>query len=436
MKHKRTIASILIVALVIVCAASLFAVWQGAQIFRASGVRFALGPNTLSATATEEKTLSVSGTPQLTVTNDLGDVIVKGGGLEGQVSISAEKTAWAENQTQAEAALEDIRVIIEQTGDDIEVSVQQPAVVKVFGAEKAPGRVNFVIVVPQETSVSLRSMNGDLGLNGITGDASLATEFGGIGVANLRGRLEANTINGDITAQGINSAPEITLTSEFGGATLTSATAGSVLVSTTNGRIEIANVRSEGPLEAHSDFGNIHVGDASGASGEFRSNNGEVQLERLSIDGTVRVENGFGNISLTGVEADGYDLNSQNGKISVDGAQGPIKIHSDFGSVEVLNARDATLDLSSNKGGVTFSGSLGEGPHTLISEFGSVKLTLPADSALTVDLQTNFGKITSDFDIAIHGEVDSQHWQGTINGGEILLTANTDNGNITLISSK
>lgn len=435
MRHKWLVAGFLIAGLFVLCAASLFAAWQGLAMFRASGVHFRLGASALAATATEEQTLSVSGTSHLKVTNEMGSVIVKGGGPEGQISISAEKTAWVQNQTQAKAALADIQIIVEQTGDDISVSVQQPAVVDVFQTGINQGKVDFLIIVPVDTAVSLRSTNGDLGLNGTTGDATLSTDFGGISVADLSGRLEANTVNGEITAQSIDSAAEISLTSEFGGANLTSASAGNVVVSTTNGSIEMANVRSDGTLVANNDFGAIFVGDAVAESADFGSGNGEIQLERLSIQGTVQVSNDFGNITLTGVEAGGFDLSSQNGRISVDGAQGPIKAHSDFGRVEVVNATAAILDLSSNNGGITFSGSLGDGLQTLESEFGSIRLTLPADSELTVDLQTEFGRITSDFSISIEGDVDRDHVTGTINGGGTELTAKTQNGNIELISS-
>jgi DUF4097 and DUF4098 domain-containing protein YvlB len=137
------------------------------------------------------------------------------------------------------------------------------------------------------------------------------------------------------------------------------------------------------------------------------------------------------------VDAGGFDLATENGKIRLDGATGKIKAHSNFGTVEVLNAPEATIDLSSNNGGVTFSGSLGAGPHVLSSEFGNIELTLPAASALDADFQTDFGKITSDFGVTLvlQGEVDSRHLQGEINGGGEKLTVKTNNGNIIIHSS-
>ncbi len=74
----------------------------------------------------------------------------------------------------------------------------------------------------------------------------------------------------------------------------------------------------------------------------------------------------------------------------------------------------------------------------MTSEFGELKLSLPAETALQADLQTEFGEIKSDFDLtlAVKGEVDQKHLQGKINGGGPLLTVKTNNGNILLKTLK
>jgi hypothetical protein len=51
-------------------------------------------------------------------------------------------------------------------------------------------------------------------------------------------------------------------------------------------------------------------------------------------------------------------------------------------------------------------------------------------------LQTEFGKITSDFEVTISGKLEEKHWTGKINGGGDELTVKNNNGNITLQISK
>src|ERR1700690_22627 len=92
MKNKWLIASVLIVVLIGLCAASLFATWQGVKIVQATGIHFrGYSPSRVTAITTEEKDLTVSGPVKLNIENDMGNITVKTG-ADGQVRVSAEKT--------------------------------------------------------------------------------------------------------------------------------------------------------------------------------------------------------------------------------------------------------------------------------------------------------------------------------------------------------
>lgn len=436
MKSKWLIAGILIVVLVGLCAASLFAGWQGLQMAQASGLRFrGLGANTVKAQATEEKTLTVSGPVILTVENDFGNVSVQSG-TDGQVAIQAEKTVWGNSDADAQAALKELQVIIEQDGNTVHLSVKQPADVDLLHIGPGGGSVKFTISVPKETAATLHSSNGNVALDGTTGAADVESNFGDVSITNTNGNVLGKSNNGKVTATNLVSDGSINLSSDFGSIALETASGSDVTVSSSNGRIDLTGVQASGLLKAESQFGDIHAVSSSAQTVEIRSNNGILKLEKLNVSGKVTAKSDFGSLNLMNVNAASYDLTTQNGEISLDGAQGAIKAHSDFGAVEVLNAQNASIDLSSNNGAVTFSGSLGAGPHSIKSDFGNILISLPAETALSVDLQTELGKITSDFSITVSGSVDNKHWTGNINSGGAQLTVQTDNGNITLRSTK
>ena len=436
MKNKWIIASILIVALIALCGASLYAAWVGVRMAQDSGVRFELLPNTVSAKATEQKTISVSSPASLSVISDLGDVSVKSG-PDGQISVTAEKTAWGNNGADAQAALKDLKVIYDQTGSNLAISVQQPVEVNALHLGSDGGSVKFTVVVPSQTAVTLKSSAGDLSLSGTNGIADLRTEFGVLNLTDVSGEIFARSSNGTLKIQNIGDGHKIELSSEFGNITADTVQGSDVTISSTNGTLELAGIKASGILKATSEFGAIHVSKSSAGMADIHSNNGTVKLDELDLDGKIIVNSDFGDLILTKVSATAYDLESNNGKINVDGAQGPVKAHSEFGAVEVINAKNATLDLLSNNGGVTFSGTLGAGPHSIKSEFGNITLNLPADLSLNVDLQTEFGKITSDFDVTVSGnKMDEKHWTGKINGGGAELIIKNSNGNITLHISK
>jgi hypothetical protein len=79
MNRKWIIASILIVALIALCGASLFAIWQATRMAEASGFSLRIQNNTVKAEGVEEKTLKVNGPVNLTLKNDFGDVSVTDG---------------------------------------------------------------------------------------------------------------------------------------------------------------------------------------------------------------------------------------------------------------------------------------------------------------------------------------------------------------------
>ncbi len=215
MKSKWIIASLLIVALLAICGASVYAVWVGAQMLQESGVHLKLGVQTTSAKATEEKTVTVSGPAELSVANDFGDVNVVSG-PDGKISVTVEKTAWGANEAQAQAALKDLKVNYDQRGNKLKITVQQPVEVNTLQIGSGGGSFQFTIQVPKETAVTVNSSNGNLTLKGTSGQADLQSEFGSLELSDLTGEVFGQTSNGSVTAKNINSDQKVTLSSEFG----------------------------------------------------------------------------------------------------------------------------------------------------------------------------------------------------------------------------
>jgi DUF4097 and DUF4098 domain-containing protein YvlB len=439
MRHKWLIASILIVALIGICGASLFATWQGIRMARSSGARF-VGwdySDRVSVQETQEKKLTVEGPVNLSVKTFQGNITVRTG-KAGEVAVKSEIIAWGDNKEDAQAALKDTKVIIDQSAKDIHISVDQVVVADMLHIGPRGGRVNFTLTVPPDTAVTLDSAQGDLSLSGTTGNADLETEFGNLSVVDVTGDVSASSGSGKITARNIESTGNVKLSSEFGGTTAVENIRGkNVTISSSNGHLTgLSTIHASELLKINTSFGDIQLIEAQAKTADIKSRNGAVELEKTDVKDLLTVKSDFGNLTLQQVSAGSYDLDTKNGKISVDGAQNELKAHSDFGSITVLNARNATIDLSSKNGGLTFSGSLGDGPHILHSDFGNIKITLPEESKLNLDLQTDFGKISSSFSITVNGDMDSRHWTGSINGGGATLTIDTKNGNISLQSAK
>lgn len=433
MKRKGLIAGALIVAELALCAGIIFTAWAGIGQLRASGIRLrAFTANYVSAESDEEQRFAVGTPAALSVENSAGGITVTGG--EGtEIVVAAHKTAWGADQAEADQALAELKVIVTQQGTTVTVKVQQPVEVDLIRIGPGRSRVDFTITVPAETEVTANSESGRIAVSNTTGDADLQTSFGEISATDLGGRLKATTQNGEIVARRVDAGTRpVELRSSFGAIALDDSTGGDIAAHSNNGSIELTSVEASGTVNLTSDFGRIKFAEGRAASLDAQARNGAVTLTGLTVAGAVTVQSDFGSLSVEGVAAKSYGLTSQNGGITLDGANGAISVDTNFGDIDVTHAEDATLDLRTRNGAVQFSGSLGAGPHALGSDFGSIRLALPQDVQLTLDLKTERGKLTSALPVTISGEVSESHWRGTLNGGGAMLTAVTSNGDISL----
>jgi DUF4097 and DUF4098 domain-containing protein YvlB len=417
----------LILALLAVCGAIVAVLWFTLGI-GINNIDFFRLPS-VSATADETKQYTVNGPANLIVESNAGDIHVTGGDGK-EIVVAMHKTAWGLTEKSAQDALRQIKVEIKQDGNTLTVKFKQDERLRL---EDHPNSVDFTINVPRETAVQATTSFGQVSLSDTKGAADISSSFGDIGITKLDGGLQVRTSSGSIDVDTVNAGGDpLSLQSDFGQIRLKGAAAGVVTVTSRSGALNLENVSAAGAIVLNSDFGEIKFNQGSGASLQVKANSGEIQLNSLDFEGPASVTSDFGEIVLDQVQASAYDIQAGSGAITVIGAGGSLKAHSNFGDVNVRDAKNATLDLETNSGAIHFTGSLGAGPHTVHSDFGEIQLTIPENTALNVDLKTNFGKIKSDLTLSmtVNGNLNANHIIGTINGGGSSLTASTDSGDI------
>jgi DUF4097 and DUF4098 domain-containing protein YvlB len=433
MKNKWLIASILIVILLMLFAAIVYLSWQGLEQASQGDARWrAFSYDVVSVEADEEQRFLVNGPAKLDIENDIGNITIAAG-TGDEIIIKAHKTAWGINQAGAEAALERFKVITDQVDNSVTVRVEPTDKVYVFAFRARPDSVTFDITVPATTTIIAHSNVGDITLSDTIGDANLQTDFGDVLLANTEGGLTVDTNSGKVTLQQVQAdGSKIDLESEFGFIALTQVTTRDLYVHSNSGEIELEEVETVGEISLRSEFGRILFTTGTASAIEIEANSGSIILTDLITETPLVARTEFGDITLKKVDAPAYDLQSNSGRVSLDSARGDVKVHSEFGDIEVTNGSKATLYLKTNSGTVEYSGSLGLGPHVLKTEFGNIYLTIPEDTSLSIDLETEFGKVKSDFAVTVLGEISEKSLSGTINGGGDTLTASTNSGNITI----
>lgn len=435
--NSRTWTIIGVIGVLAVCALCvgvllLGAFFVGGGLFITNTVRSPVEAN-VEVSVEEQSTYEVEAPATLEITNQFGQIEVQAAEEETDtIQVKLTKTAYGVDQAEADRRLAELQVEVEETSNRVSLQVRDPSTERFF----RQGSVDFTVTVPEETTVVLDSGSGRITLEGTSGKADLNTDFGEVRVNDFNGGLAVRTGSGQITVRRIDLLPDgngdISLTTNFGEITLEDANTGWLEVDTGSGQVHLTNVQSSGDVRLDSEFGEIEWRTGSAAQLTVTAGSGRVQLSDLTVEGELQVETTFGEIRLTGVDAQGYRLTSGSGLITADLVRGRVIAQSRQNEVRITGGEEATVDLESGTGQLIYRGSLGDGPHSLETNFGDIQIGLPQDSAFDVDFQTNFGSIESAFEIEADGSFEDKHWTGSVNGGGAEIIASTQNGSISL----
>jgi DUF4097 and DUF4098 domain-containing protein YvlB len=431
---RPVIIILLIVALVLVC------VGIGSVIYFANGFQTnnPFDRQNIPSVLEESKTIKVDAEEpiSLTVADDAGNVTVTGGDVES-IEVKVVKTAYDSTQARADEEVKTIKYTVEQSGNKVTIKYEIP---KSMNFNNNVNTVDFIVTVPNETAVDIDTSFGEVQVSNTKGNAEIANDFGDVTVENVEGAISVDSNSGEITATSIKAGSgDLDLQTDFGDITLEKVTAKNITAQSNSGTIKLNDVRATGDIFTKTDFGNVDYENGSGASLTIETNSGKISLVKLKISKELKVDDDFGDIELEQATAGSYDLHTNSGAITVDGVEGKLKAYTDFGNIAITNAESVTLDIKTNSGTIEFTGSLGEGPHMVKSDFGGIDLNLPADSKLDVDLQTDFGNIKSDLPVTVtlnENSDSSSEVIGTINGGGETLTVQTNSGGIEIETIK
>jgi DUF4097 and DUF4098 domain-containing protein YvlB len=384
----------------------------------------------ISIETSEEETFLI-GSEELTlvVENQFGDVVVQGKETD-EVFMSVLKTSYGISDEDAMANMELLKYeVIEEPGK-LTIRVLKPERML-----NRPGSIDFKMDIPINTSVTLKTSNGDLYAANLRGDIDLNTSFGNVEIQDIQdGKLNAVSNNGNITLRGINAVDyPVFVNTEFGDVNIFQTNIDQLTASISNGKMNLENIKVSGDIDLSNNFGDIGYRSGQAANLKVTSVNGTITLTGITVDNKLIAHTDFGHVILDETLAASYDLLTKNGQIDLNGANDAIlKIVTDFGNIDINNIKTSIIDIETKNGTITVNGSLAQGNHRLISDFGSITLRMPADQSVECDIKTNFGKINSEFELTVSGSIDEKHFVGKINDGGGLLTIETQNGNIIL----
>ncbi|MFN8471371.1 MAG: DUF4097 family beta strand repeat-containing protein [Anaerolineae bacterium] len=144
----------------------------------------------------------------------------------------------------------------------------------------------------------------------------------------------------------------------------------------------------------------------------------------------VDVRSGNGAVVVEAIRG-GVTIDAGNGRVAVTRPQGRVDVTANNGSIDVQDANVDSMTLQAGNGDVSFSGLLGEGASEIRSGNGAVKVALPKDQRVRLDVQTGQGRITNNLS---SDQPNGRSLRAALNGGGGTLLVRVGNGSVTLDS--
>jgi DUF4097 and DUF4098 domain-containing protein YvlB len=202
------------------------------------------------------RTFNVHPGGTITIDADLGDIKVTSGA--GNVSVDVIRRARVSSQSRADELFKDLVLDFTPEGNNVHIHAKYDHPTSWFHWNNDL-EVRFVVNVPSQYNVDLKTSGGDISVSDLNGQAKVNTSGGDIALGHIAGAVDAHTSGGDISMAG-SQANAMLNTS--GGDIKVDNTTGSLNAKTSGGSIDIG--RAQGDLKAHTSGGSIEIGDAGG----------------------------------------------------------------------------------------------------------------------------------------------------------------------------
>jgi DUF4097 and DUF4098 domain-containing protein YvlB len=247
------------------------------------------------------RTLKIGANGELDLSNIAGDITVtRGRGTEAEIEIV--KTARGRTVEDAKQMLGLVQVEINDRSGRAEVTTRYPSNENRRNERRNINvSVAYNVTAPAGTSLTVRSISGDVKVDAVTGDLSLESVSGNIGISNAGRISSAKSISGNVS---IADTP----------------IDGSAEASSVSGNVVLQRVKAR-RLGLNSVSGNLVVDDVTAERVDGQTVSGNVQFtSSLSPNGRYELQSHSGDVRVTLTGNTGFELeaNSWSGSVRAD----------------------------------------------------------------------------------------------------------------------
>ena len=275
-----------------------------------------------------------------------GDIEVRSW-AKNSLQIDYQITVWAEDEETAKEIASEIEIRIEPEKDAsdratrVAITTDYPEEWGLWRNSGSRARVDYWLVVPQQTNLELHNRHGDVSVHDLRGTTSIGNRHGNVSLGTIEGDLNLDAHHGSVEADSIQ---------------------GNVCFNCGHGNAELGKVG--GNLEGDHKHGNLEL-DELGGDLTLKHRHGDAVVH--SVGGVIWVDKNHGRIELKGVR-DTFHLNGKHADTHLDVVlplSGDCVIKGHHAKVDLIAPADAfaSIQASTHRGSISseFEGDLTKG---------------------------------------------------------------------------
>jgi len=176
--------------------------------------------------------------------------------------------------------------------------------------------------------------------------------------------------------------------------------------------------------------GNVDL-EGIGGMAKVTTTSGRVELRKAYQDVDLDVVSG--GIDVQDVTGDAY-LHTISGSITAERIKGSIKATVVSGDIDLRDVSEAdTVEAKMTSGSISYEGKIRSGGrYTLTNHSGNVEMIVPGSSGFEFEAKVFSGRIYTDFEVRVSGEISKRKLSGVVNDGGAVVELTTFSGNIHL----
>ena len=198
-------------------------------------------------------------------------------------------------------------------------------------------------------------------------------------------------------------------------------------------------------ITASSGSGDVDIQDVGSS---LKAETGSGNLNVANLDGAVTVQTGSGDVKAESLGS-GAKLGTGSGTIDAEGMRGAVSLDTGSGDIRLQQNGSAEVKAQTGSGSIRANGVNGglkagtgsgdieiNGQPTadwkLDSGSGSIRLGVGNGAKFTLNAETGSGTVHVDQPITMQGDLNRHHVRGAVNGGGVMVRAETGSGDISI----